>query len=103
METKYDFSVALSKGCNLEWVAEYCGTSVEQIEKGNGKFIADDGAAPLIRSLGEAKTQTHPQIFAVPASNYRERKVVPGGIEPPEPSSDRPPRRSRRLATLVAA
>ena len=53
------------------------------IEKNYGTFIADDGGAPLIRSLREAKTQTQPQTFAVAASNYRESKVVPGGIEPP--------------------
>jgi len=46
--TRHTFiSVALSKGSNLKWVAEYCGTSVEMIEKSYGKFIADDGAAPL--------------------------------------------------------
>lgn len=82
--TRHTFiSVALSKGCNLKWVAEVCGTSVEMIEKNYGKFIADDGGAPLIRSLREAKTQTQPQTFAAAASNYRESKVVPGGIEPP--------------------
>ena len=37
------------------------GPSVEMIEKRYGKFIADDGAAPLIRSLRGAKTQTQPQ------------------------------------------
>jgi integrase len=32
--TRHTFiSVAVSKGCNLKWVAEYCGTSVEMIEK----------------------------------------------------------------------
>lgn len=82
--TRHTFiSVVLSKGCNLKWVAEYCGTSVQMIEKSYGKFMADDGAAPPIRSLGKAKTQTFPQTFAIDASNYAEIKVVPGGIEPP--------------------
>jgi hypothetical protein len=62
--TRHTFiSVALSKGCNLKWVAEYCGTSVEMIEKSYGKFIADDGAAPLIRSLRGAKIQPSLQTF----------------------------------------
>lgn len=82
--TRHTFiSVALSKGCNLKWVAEYCGTSVEMIEKSYGKFIADDGAAPLIRSLEGAKTHTFHVPSAVSVGNYRESKVVPGGIEPP--------------------
>jgi hypothetical protein len=65
------------------------------IEKNYGKFIADDGGAPLIRSLREAKTQTQPQTFAVDASNYRETKVVPGGIEQ---GNGRPAHRMIRLA-----
>ena len=82
--------MALSKGCNLKWVAEYCGTSVPMIERSYGRFIADDGAAPLIRALAEAKTQTSPQTFGdegdgavgfpVQSGSY---KMVPGGIEPP--------------------
>ena len=52
--TRHTFiSVALSKGCNLKWVAEYCGTSVEMIEKSYG--------------IGGCSGS----------------KVVPGGIEPP--------------------
>ena len=39
-------------------MAEYCGTSVEMIEKSYGRLIVDDGAAPLLRALGEAKMQT---------------------------------------------
>ena len=53
------------------------------IEKSYGRYIEDDGAAPLIRSLRGAKTQTLPQTFVVGAPNYWENKVVPGGIEPP--------------------
>jgi hypothetical protein len=81
--TRHTFiSVALSKGCNLKWVAGYCGTSVEMIEKSYGKFIADDGAAPLIRLLEGAKTQTFHVPSAISASSLAEVKVVPGGIEP---------------------
>lgn len=53
------------------------------IEKSYGTFIADDGAAPLIRSLAGAKTHTFHVPSAVSGGNYRESKVVPGGIEPP--------------------
>jgi hypothetical protein len=74
-------SVARSKGCNLKWVAEHCGTSVEMIEKSYGKFIADDGAAPLIRSLAGAKMHTHVHTLVANEGNVAETKVVPGGIE----------------------
>jgi integrase len=79
--TRHTFiSVALSTSCNLKWVAEYCGTSVAMIEKSYGKFIADDGAAPLIRSLrGEMRTFRIPSAASV--AKYAATEVVPGGIE----------------------
>lgn len=82
--TRHTFiSVALSKGCNLKWVAEYCGTSIAMIEKSYGRFISDDGAAPLVRSLGGAKMQTHHKPPVENIGNYWRTIVVPGGIEPP--------------------
>jgi hypothetical protein len=89
--TRHTFiSVAVSKGCNLKWVAEYCGTSVEMIEKSYGKYIADDGADPLLRSLGGAKGQTLSQTFAEKTGTDENPpvisavdEVVPRGIEPP--------------------
>ncbi len=50
-------SVALSHGVNIKWLAEQCGTSVEMIERNYGKYIRDDGDAPL-RALLQAKTET---------------------------------------------
>ena len=54
-----------------------------------GKFLADDGAAPLIQSLQGAKMRTFRIPSEVCASNYAEKQVVPGGIEPraTEPAS----------------
>jgi len=88
--TRHTFiSVAVSKGCNLKWVAEYCGTSVEMIEKSYGRYITDDGVDPLIRSLGEAKGKTLRQTFSPKTGTDeislvipRVAAVVPGGIEP---------------------
>ena len=40
-------SVALSHNVNIKWLAEQCGTSVEMIERNYGRFIRDDGDAPL--------------------------------------------------------
>ncbi len=55
--TRHTFiSWALSEGANLKWIAEYCGTSVEMIEKNYGKYMTSDGLDPLIRALaGKAK------------------------------------------------
>jgi hypothetical protein len=39
--TRHTFiSVALSRGVNLKWLAEYCGTSVAMIERSYGRFLA---------------------------------------------------------------
>ncbi len=40
-------SLALSKGVNLKWLAEYCGTSVEMIERRYGRFIQAAGKDEL--------------------------------------------------------
>jgi len=49
--TKHTFiSVALTKGLNLKFIAEYCGTSVAMIEQHYGRFLAsriDDQLALL--------------------------------------------------------
>jgi integrase len=80
--TRHTFiSVAVSKGCNLKWVAEYCGTSVEMIEKSYGKYIADDGASPLLRSLERVKRQTRRQTFAESTGTDGKLPVIPGGGE----------------------
>ena len=50
-------SVALSHNVNIKWLAERCGTSVEMIERNYGRFIRDDGDAPL-RALLEGQTET---------------------------------------------
>jgi len=62
--TKHTYiSVALSAGCNLKWLAEQCGTSVAMIEKHYGRYINDDGDAPLRALLG-AKNETFAETFS---------------------------------------
>ena len=46
-----------SHNVNIKWLAEQCGTSVEMIERNYGRFIRDDGDAPL-RALLEGQTET---------------------------------------------
>jgi len=42
--TRHTFiSIALTRGVNLKWLAEYCGTSVAMIERSYGRFLADGG------------------------------------------------------------
>jgi len=56
--TKHTYiSVALSAGVNIKWLAEQCGTSVAMIEKHYGRYINDDGDAPL-RELLAGKSET---------------------------------------------
>jgi integrase len=55
-------SVALSHDVKIKWLAEQCGTSVEMIERNYGRFIRDDGDAPL-RALLEGQTETLGETF----------------------------------------
>jgi len=79
--TKHTYiSVALSAGCNIKWLAEQCGTSVAMIEKHYGRYIKDDGDAPL-RAILEAETETFTETFSgedqekrVSVGNAREKK-----------------------------
>lgn len=43
-------SLALSEGANLEWIADYAGTSVAVIERRYGRYMHQDGLDPLIRA-----------------------------------------------------
>ena len=62
--TKHAYiSVALSAGVNIKWLAKQCGTSVAMIEKHYGRYIKDDGDAPL-RALFEGKTVTFAETFS---------------------------------------
>src|SRR5262249_61567834 len=41
--TRHTFiSVALSSGCKAKWVAKYCGTSLEMLDKHYGRWMDDD-------------------------------------------------------------
>jgi hypothetical protein len=47
-------SVTLSRGVNLKWLAEYCGTSVAMIERSYGRFLAAGADHQLaLRAGGE--------------------------------------------------
>jgi len=60
--TRHTFiSVALSRGVNLKWLAEYCGTSVAMIERSYGRFLAagaDHQLALLAGGEGAAVRRT---------------------------------------------
>ena len=54
-ETRHTFiSVALSRGVNLKWLAEYCGTSVAMIERSYGRFLAAGADHQLALLAGSA-------------------------------------------------
>jgi integrase len=56
--TRHTFmSVALSKGLNIKFLAEYCGTSVQMIEKHYGRYITNDATEQLKKLFdGEGET-----------------------------------------------
>ncbi len=52
--TRHTFiSLALTWGLNLKWLADYCGTSVEMIERHYGRFMnADSGQLAILAGRG---------------------------------------------------
>ncbi len=74
-------SVALSAGVNIKWLAEQCGTSVAMIEKHYGRYIRDDGDAPL-RALLRVKTETFTETFSGDQRKSLNNMVSPRGFEP---------------------
>ena len=49
--------MALSKGVNIKFLAEYCGTSVQMIEKHYGRYITNDATEQLKKLFnGEGET-----------------------------------------------
>jgi len=74
-------SVALSANVNIKWLAEQCGTSVAMIEKHYGRYINDDGDAPL-RALLERKSETLSETFLTGGEKYLGYMVIPTGQSP---------------------
>jgi integrase len=90
-------SVALTLGCNIKWIAEQCGTSVEMIQENYGKYIRSDGDAPMLAYLAkqkedqekvtnEAETETLGETFSDEGAKSAENMVVPTGFEPVLPT-----------------
>src|SRR5262245_1581784 len=52
--TRHTFiSIALSRGCKPKWVAKYCGTSLEMLDKHYGRWMDDDrGQLELLTARG---------------------------------------------------
>ena len=51
--TRHTFiSVGLSYGANIKWLADYCGTSPDMIQKHYGRYIRNDVDEQLARILG---------------------------------------------------
>ncbi len=95
--TKHTFiSVALTKGLNLKFIAEYCGTSVAMIEQHYGRFLAsriDDQLAMLsapsvLAQVGarERKTATFGGGLQFCAEKSLRNIVSPTGFEPVLPT-----------------
>ena len=74
-------SVALTIGCNPKWIAEQTGTSIVMIQEHYGKYIRDDGDAPL-RAYVSGKIQPKTETFSDDVSNYTVNLASPTGFEP---------------------
>jgi integrase len=83
-------SVGLSNGANIKWLADYCGTSIDMIDKHYGKYVRNDVDEQLARVFG-AKTETLSETLEAEKEEKREqavekhrkeRLVGPPGLEP---------------------
>ena len=82
-------SVALTLRCNPKWIAEQTGTSLAMIEQNYGKYIRDDGDAPLRAYVENPKTDQNEEkteTFPGERTNYAGTLVVPTGFEPVLPT-----------------
>jgi integrase len=56
--TRHTFiSVALSRGCSAKWVAKYCGTSLEMLDKHYGRWMDDDQGQLDLLAPSDPKTR----------------------------------------------
>jgi integrase len=58
--TRHTFiSVALSRGCKAKWVAKYCGTSLEMLDRHYARWMGDDaGQLALLAGAAEPTSST---------------------------------------------
>jgi integrase len=77
-------STALTAGVNIKWISEQTGTSIRMIQERYGRYIRDDGDAPL-RALFD-KTETFTETFEEGRGKSGKNMVVPTGIEPVLPT-----------------
>ena len=90
--TRHTFiSTALTKGLNIKFIAEYCGTSVAMIEQRYGRFLrhrAEDqlrllGAPPAqVSGPKTRKGETFGETFPLTAEKPLWNKASPTGFEP---------------------
>jgi hypothetical protein len=78
-------SVALTLRCNPKWIAEQTGMSLAMIQQNYGKYIRDDGDAPLRAYVENPKTDQNEEkteTFSGERTSYAGSLVVPTGFEP---------------------
>jgi hypothetical protein len=95
--TRHTFiSVALSRGCNPKWVAKYCGTSLEMLDKHYGDWMGDDHGelerlSPSVAKPDRGGTKPGPFRAAVVTPRFRKRR---GEIRTAAPPDDEEPDKS---------
>jgi integrase len=94
--TRHTFiSVALSRGCMPKWVAKYCGTSLEMLDKHYGHWMEDDQEqldllAPRGATVGRRGAKPGPKRIAAASTRSGKRR---GEIRTRTATSDDDPRR----------
>ena len=84
--TRHTFiSTSLTAGVNIKWLSEHTGTSIRMIEERYGKYILDDGDAPL-RALFEGENVTFSVTSEGTSGKPLETLVIPTGLEPVFPA-----------------
>lgn len=71
--TRHTFiSVALSRGCSAKWVARYCGTSLEMLDRYYARWMGDDSSQlALLEPSIDAVDETRPP----PGPRHRDRNL----------------------------
>jgi integrase len=87
--TRHTFiSIALTRGVNLKWLAEYCWTSVMMIERNYGRFLPEGDEQQLQLLAGEEKPGNDAEAASAktetPSKGFGFTPKNPGGISVPD-------------------
>ena len=85
--TRHTFiSASLEAGYNIKRLADYCGTSVEMIERHYAGYLRDETPEEILRLGGQPSAPSNtPHPHAVPAGAERQNGNPSGNLSPRAP------------------